>query len=81
MGLSLQLRGGKGGGKKSIAVKEELSPIKKEVKLETVVKQERVPCKVCQYCIRPNCGKCPACADMVQFGGTGSLRQICVMVS
>ena len=77
----LHRRGGKGGGKKSAAAKEEMSPIKKEVKLETVVKQERVACKVCQNCIRPNCGKCDACADMVQFGGMGSLRQTCIMVS
>ena len=80
-GIKNDRRGGKGAGKKSIAVKQEVSPIKKEVKPEIVVKQERVPCKVCQNCIRPNCGKCPACADMVQFGGTGTLRQICVMVS
>ena len=71
----------KGGGKKSMVGKEEISPIKKEAKQEIVIKQERVPCKVCQNCIRPNCGKCPACADMVQFGGMGTLRQICVMVS
>lgn len=73
-------RGSKGGGKKS-ATKEDISPIKKEIKTEIVTKQERVPCKVCQACIRPNCGKCPCCADMVQFGGIGILRKNCVLVS
>ena len=72
-------RTNKGGGKKS-ASKDDISPIKKEVKTEPAIKQERVPCKVCQACIRPNCGKCPACADMVQFGGLGTLRKSCIMV-
>ena len=77
---SFHRRGTKGGAKKVVS-KEETSPIKKEVKTEVVVKQERVPCKVCQACIRPNCGKCTSCADMVQFGGIGSLRKSCNMVS
>ena len=77
---SFHRRGSKGGGKKS-STKEEISPIKKEVKMERVVKKERVPCKVCQACISPNCGKCPCCADMVQFGGIGTLRKNCIMVS
>ena len=72
-------RGNKGGGKKS-SIKEEICPIKK-VKTEPVIKKERVPCKVCQACISPNCGKCPFCADMIQFGGPGVLRKNCIKVT
>ena len=73
-------RTNKGAGKKS-ASKDDISPIKKEVKTEPTVKQERVPCKVCQACIGSNCGKCPACAAMVQFGELVTLRKSCIMVS
>ena len=74
-------RGSKKEGAKKPTAKEEISPMKKEVKTEQLSKKERVPCKVCQACISPNCGKCPCCADMVQFGGLGTLRKNCLTVS
>ena len=40
-------------------------------------KQDRVPCKICQACISPDCGKCPHCLDMPRYGGPGRLRQPC----
>ncbi len=39
----------------------------------------RVPCKICQACISPDCGMCQFCADMVRFGGSGKLRKPCQM--
>ena len=52
--------------------------IKREVKTESPT---RVPCKVCQPCISPDCGKCEHCEDMIKFGGTGRLRKPCEAVS
>ena len=43
------------------------------------LKKERVPCKICQACISPDCGKCHYCMDMLKFGGSGKLRQSCQM--
>ena len=43
------------------------------------LKKERVPCKICQACISPDCGKCHYCMDMLKFGGSGKLRQPCQM--
>ena len=42
-------------------------------------KAERVPCKICQACISPDCGMCQYCADMLRFGGSGKLRRPCQM--
>ena len=57
-------RTNKGEGKKW-ASKDEIFPIKTEVKTEPTVKQELVPCKVCEACIGSNCRKCPACAARI----------------
>lgn len=43
------------------------------------LKKERIPCKICQACISPDCGKCHYCMDMLKFGGSGKLRQSCQM--
>ena len=79
----LHRRGPKGGGSAGKKLAKEAaisSAIKKEIKVEPMVKKDRVPCKVCQACITPNCGKCPCCADMIQFGGPGMQRKDCIKV-
>ena len=37
----------------------------------------RMPCKICQACIAPDCTKCEFCVDMIRFGGPGRLRKPC----
>ncbi|XP_010775793.1 DNA (cytosine-5)-methyltransferase 1 [Notothenia coriiceps] len=39
------------------------------------VKRQR--CGVCEVCQSPDCGKCPACKDMIKFGGSGKSKQAC----
>uniref|UniRef100_A0A672RNF0 DNA (cytosine-5)-methyltransferase n=1 Tax=Sinocyclocheilus grahami TaxID=75366 RepID=A0A672RNF0_SINGR len=39
------------------------------------VKRHR--CGVCEVCQAPDCGKCPACKDMIKFGGSGRSKQAC----
>ena len=41
-----------------------------------VTKRHR--CGVCVGCNATNCGRCVYCLDMLQFGGTGNLRQSCI---
>jgi hypothetical protein len=41
-----------------------------------VIKRHR--CGVCVGCNATNCGRCVYCLDMLQFGGTGNLRQSCI---
>uniref|UniRef100_A0AAY4B461 DNA (cytosine-5)-methyltransferase n=1 Tax=Denticeps clupeoides TaxID=299321 RepID=A0AAY4B461_9TELE len=38
---------------------------------------KRQRCGVCEVCQAPDCGKCPACKDMVKFGGSGRNKQGC----
>jgi len=38
-----------------------------------------VRCGQCAGCAASNCGKCNFCRDMPKFGGTGTLRQPCLM--
>ena len=40
-------------------------------------KVSRVPCKICQACIAPDCTNCEFCLDMIRYGGTGKLREPC----
>lgn len=40
-------------------------------------KPVRVPCKICQACIRPDCTQCEFCLDMIRYGGIGRLRKPC----
>ena len=40
-------------------------------------KQKR--CKECAGCLREDCGMCKHCLDMKKFGGTGNLRQACML--
>ena len=40
-------------------------------------KQRR--CKECAGCLRPDCGMCRYCVDMKKFGGSGVLRQACLL--
>jgi len=40
-------------------------------------KPTRMPCKICQACIAPDCTKCEFCVDMIRFGGPGRLRKPC----
>jgi hypothetical protein len=35
-------------------------------------------CNECRNCVREECGSCKNCADMVKFGGKGSLKKKCV---
>uniref|UniRef100_F6XUV4 DNA (cytosine-5)-methyltransferase 1 n=1 Tax=Ciona intestinalis TaxID=7719 RepID=F6XUV4_CIOIN len=35
-------------------------------------------CGVCEACLKPECGKCTSCKDMVKFGGGGKLKQTCI---
>lgn len=42
-------------------------------------KKDRVPCKICQACISPDCGMCNYCSDMPRFGGPGRMRHPCQM--
>uniref|UniRef100_A0A1B6C2M8 DNA (cytosine-5)-methyltransferase n=1 Tax=Clastoptera arizonana TaxID=38151 RepID=A0A1B6C2M8_9HEMI len=37
----------------------------------------RKRCGVCEACQYPDCGTCPACVDMVKFGGSGRSKQAC----
>nr|CAB3239240.1 DNA (cytosine-5)-methyltransferase 1 [Phallusia mammillata] len=48
------------------------------VDASTGSKIRRRRCGVCEACLRPECGKCPACRDMVKFGGKGTAKQTCV---
>ena len=32
-------------------------------------------CRVCENCMRDDCGKCKHCLDMTKFGGTGKSKQ------
>uniref|UniRef100_A0A8D3EAM3 DNA (cytosine-5)-methyltransferase n=1 Tax=Scophthalmus maximus TaxID=52904 RepID=A0A8D3EAM3_SCOMX len=38
---------------------------------------KRQRCGVCEVCQSPDCGKCPACKDMIKFGGGGKSKQAC----
>uniref|UniRef100_A0AAQ4Q520 DNA (cytosine-5)-methyltransferase n=1 Tax=Gasterosteus aculeatus aculeatus TaxID=481459 RepID=A0AAQ4Q520_GASAC len=38
---------------------------------------KRQRCGVCEVCQAPDCGKCPACKDMIKFGGGGKSKQAC----
>ena len=40
-------------------------------------KPVRVPCKICQACVAPDCTKCEFCLDKVRYGGPGLLRKHC----
>jgi F-box/leucine-rich repeat protein 10/11 len=42
-------------------------------------KPVRLPCKICQACISPDCTKCDFCIDMVRYGGPGNLRRSCLL--
>ena len=37
------------------------------VKSEKVGKTQRVPCKICQACIRADCATCLHCRDMIRY--------------
>ncbi|KAL1529459.1 hypothetical protein AB1Y20_000406 [Prymnesium parvum] len=41
------------------------------------VKRRR--CTQCANCLRPDCGACAACLQMVKFGGAGKKRQACAL--
>ena len=43
-------------------------------------KTRRQRCKKCPSCQTPNCGICPECKDLVQFGGSGKLKRACRLV-
>ena len=43
-------------------------------------KTKRQRCKKCPACQTPNCGICPECKDLVQFGGSGKLKRACRLV-
>ena len=47
------------------------------IKSEKPTRVSRVPCKICQACIAPECTKCEYCADMIKFGGPGRIRKPC----
>lgn len=38
---------------------------------------QRIPCKICQACIAPDCTKCEFCLDMIRYGGPGRLKKPC----
>ncbi|GMH92035.1 hypothetical protein TL16_g12229 [Triparma laevis f. inornata] len=42
------------------------------------IKRNSMPCNLCEACVKPNCGKCRCCSDMICFGGTGKSRQRCL---
>jgi len=51
------------------------SPLKDgSLKMERPI---RMPCKICQACIAPDCTKCEFCLDMIRYGGPGRLRKPC----
>ncbi len=70
-------RGVKGSKKGRPQVHDEYTytPIKDE--RGEPVKIDRIPCKICQACIRPDCTKCETCYDMIRYGGPGRLRRPC----
>lgn len=37
----------------------------------------RMRCGVCEACLRPDCGVCYFCKDMIKFGGSGKGKQSC----
>ncbi|CAK8688847.1 unnamed protein product [Clavelina lepadiformis] len=41
-------------------------------------KIRRHRCGTCEVCLKPDCGECSACKDMVKFGGSGRSKQACV---
>ncbi len=43
-----------------------------------IVHKKRMGCGKCDNCNRENCGSCSACLDMVQYGGPGIKKKICV---
>ena len=39
---------------------------------------KHVRCKLCENCLKPDCGVCVSCLDMPKFGGKGTQKQSCV---
>ncbi len=70
---------GKPKKEKALASKDPFGVKKESSSTSTSRRAPRVPCKICQACISPDCGMCPYCADMVRFGGSGRLRRPCQM--
>ena len=60
----------------------EKSYIRNQIKKEVRGKKGPVQkCGFCQGCLRPDCGICRQCVDMVKFGGPGKLKEKCRMRS
>ncbi len=78
--MRLPKQAGKPRKDKATASKDPFGVKKKDGTPSSGLRQApRVPCKICQACISPDCGMCPFCADMVRFGGSGRLRKPCQM--
>lgn len=65
--------------KKDRPMKEPAPPPAAKSRPGSRKKADRIPCKICQACISPDCGMCQFCADMIRFGGSGRLRKPCQM--
>ncbi|XP_065891754.1 uncharacterized protein [Dysidea avara] len=46
---------------------------------KTTSNRKRTRCGKCSGCKHPNCGTCPECLDMKQFGGQGRKKKACSM--
>ena len=67
----------KGFAKLKSKMKRKSDNLYSPIKSEKVRKPVRIPCKICQACIRPDCATCLHCRDMIRYGGPGRLRLPC----
>ncbi|KAJ8888157.1 hypothetical protein PR048_007644 [Dryococelus australis] len=62
------------GKKRRRRASDEVKPARKHG-----VRRRRVRCKKCEPCRRNDCEECNFCRDMAKYGGTGGLKQACIM--